>query len=204
MSKLDEMKAMLAERSAKKKAEIEQLIEQRKIEVEIKKLDSPMYAEMMLIAEDEANLTAHIEMIAEMYAAEKRKISYVFGFGEPINKLLTLIKAIQYAKQEVKMDLLCSTGLSINTVDNITDLFGATAYFSPKQLRIVDAIPMNIDGLKEAINMAYLEMGLISTPNFSKFNKANIDYVYSTAEAKAREMLENTLKYSDADVTYTE
>lgn len=204
MSKLEELKAQLELKKAEKKAEMEVLIEQRKVETQLQLLDTPFYQNQMVSESNIKTLDGYIAIIEERYAENKRKLSPTFGFGVVANKILTIIKAIQYAKADEKEEFLIMTGLSEQLVEEIVDALGNTAYFSVRELTIVDEQPCNIVALQQGLQIAGTLMQLVGDVPVGKVNQDNIDRMYASARARAEEMLENTLKYNDTEVAYTE
>jgi hypothetical protein len=181
------------------------MIEKIKLEKELAKIDSQEYAIEQLEKADNDKLDAIIAQIEEIYANDKRKISQVYGYGIIVGKILTIAKSIQYAKQIEKADLLMITGFSEQLVEDLTDAMGNTAYFNVRTLSVMEAIPMNIERVKELVLRAGDDLGLVSGINLNKLNAANVQYQYDRAKLKAEEQLENTLKYADTGVLqYTE
>ena len=191
-----ELSVLLAERVEARKAEVAERIEVRKLENQINFIESPLFEARELDKEDNLVLDAYLTHIEEMYAVSKRKVSKTFGYGVIPNKVLTIAKSVMYCKAEEKLELLAMTGLNETQVEDIVDAFGMTAYFSPKSLDIVEAVPMS-DNITDIIAQACSDMGLVSSVNYGKFTKSNIDYQYTRASLKANEALENTLKYAD-------
>ena len=111
MSKVKELMEELAKRKAEKKAELNDLIESTKIRHELAKLDSPLFNERELRKQDSVTLDVLLQHVEEQYAKDSRKVSQVFGYGILPNKVLALLKAIQFSKAEDKEELLMMTGL---------------------------------------------------------------------------------------------
>ena len=204
MTKLEELKAELAARKATKQAEMEELIATTKVRMELTSLDSPIYTERKLLEEDNAKLDVITQEVTEMYARKDRKIGLTFSYGVIPNKIITLLRAIQYSGLDEKQELLMMTGLSEQTVEDVLDAFGNTSFFSKAGVEIVPAIPMQLDDVKELLTQVYVDMQLVSTPDLRKFNVANVKYQYDRAQLKAEEMLANTLEYIDTAVNYEE
>lgn len=201
---LSTLQAELQATLVARKAEIADLISQRKIEMEINKITSPLYEQRELEKVDTSRLDAIIEHITSIYVSDKRKVSQVYGYGITVNKLLTIMRSMMYSKVHEKAELLMMTGLDEQLIEDVIEAFGATAYFSPRQLAIIPEKPMSITRLKELLSIAALDIGLITSVNMSKLNTANIEYQSVSARLRAEESLENTVKYTDDSVLYTE
>lgn len=202
---IETLKAQLEQAKLEAQASISTAIESAKIELEIKKVTSPLYHKRQVQNNDIAKLDAMISHIEEIYAGNKRKISQYFNYGLVPNKIMTIANAIMYTKSDEKLELLMMSGLDETTIEELLESFGNTAYFSKASLTVVDEIPMDIVKTKQLVQLCADDLGLVSDINMSKFNQDNIDYVSVSALARAEESLENTLKYNaDAAVEYTE
>lgn len=204
MNRIEQLKAELETKKAAKRAEVEALIEERKVETQLQLLETPFYQNQMVSESNIQTLDSYIAVIEERYAENNRKLSPTFGFGVVVNKILTIIKAIQYAKADEKEEFLLLTGLSEQLVEEIIDALGNTAYFSVRELKIIPAQPCNITALQQGLQIAGTLMQVVGDVPIGKINEENINRMYESAEARATEMLENTLKYNDTEVTYTE
>ena len=197
---IQEIKAKAEER----KEQIRELAKQKKLELELRKIESPSYEARVIQEDDIATLDAIISHAEELYAADSRKVSKVFGYGLIVNKILTVVQAIQYAKAEEKAELLAMSGLSEQLVEDILDSYGNTAYFSRKEVAIKPSIPMNIPKLKELLQLAIMDLGLVSDISMAKLNEETVQYFYDKAQVNAEDMLTNTLKYAEEDTVYEE
>ena len=191
-----ELKLELAAKVEARKASIQEAIECIKVNNEMKYIESPLYEARQLDENDNLTLDAHIQYITDIYTADKRKVSMTFGYGVVPNKILTICKAVMYSKANEKAELLAMTGLSEAQVEEITEAFGMTAYFSPARLEIVESTPMSAN-IVELLGQAATDLGLVSAINYGKFTASNTDYQYTRAQLRAEESLENTLKYAD-------
>lgn len=205
MTRIEKLLKELNDRKVAKQAEIKELIEVQKIELEMEMLDSPLYELRAIEAEDNLKLDAILNHIEELYTQDNRKLSQTFGYGIIPNKVLTICKAIQYSKHDEKQELLMMTGLTEQCIEDLLDAFGNTAYFSPRALEIVPEIPVNISMTKELLNTVIADLGLVGDIRLHKFNKETVEYQSTSARLRAEEALANTLKYAtDAEITYTE
>jgi phosphoglycolate phosphatase-like HAD superfamily hydrolase len=197
-------------------AELNQLIADRKAEIaakmaeirlanEARKIQSPLYERRCMEDQDNMQLDAILEQIEENYALDNRKISRVFGYGVMVDKILTIIRSIQYSKIEEKQDLLAITGLSETLVEEVLDALGNPAYFSVREGRVMDEIPADVNRLRELLEIVSLDMGLLRVPNLSKVSQQNFEYQFTRARLRAEELAENTAKNDRlVAVTYTE
>jgi phosphoglycolate phosphatase-like HAD superfamily hydrolase len=155
--------------------------------------------------QDNMQLDAILEQIEENYALDNRKISRVFGYGVMVDKILTIIRSIQYSKIEEKQDLLAITGLSETLVEEVLDALGNPAYFSVREGRVMDEIPADVARLRELLEIVSLDMGLLRVPNLSKVSQQNFEYQFTRARLRAEELAENTAKNDRlVAITYTE
>jgi phosphoglycolate phosphatase-like HAD superfamily hydrolase len=197
-------------------AELNQLIADRKAEMAVKmaeirlanearKIQSPLYERRCMEDQDNMQLDAILEQIEENYALDNRKISRVFGYGVMVDKILTIIRSIQYSKIEEKQDLLAITGLSETLVEEVLDALGNPAYFSVREGRVMDEIPADVARLRELLEIVSLDMGLLRVPNLSKVSQQNFEYQFTRARLRAEELAENTAKNDRlVAITYTE
>lgn len=204
VSTLDQLKSDLAKKLADRKVEMQTKIEQIKLSNEISKLDSPLYEQRQLEEQDSTQLTVYLNQLEEYYSIDNRKLSRVFGYGVMVDKMLTVIRSIQYCKLDEKVEMLMLTGLTEQLVEDIVDALGNSAYFSVRQLAIVDEQPYDVVKLRELLKIAAVDMGLVSQLNLNKVNEDTFKYQYAKARLRAEEMLHNTMKYSTASVDYTE
>ena len=203
-TKIKELQAQLEARKAERANEFAQKVEMIKVTKEIEKLDSPLYEARELAKQDSMTLDVITTNISEQYAQDDRKMSLVFGYGIIPNKMLAIMKSIQFSKQAEKEELLMLTGLDEQQIEDTLEAFGNTAYFSKANIEVVPAIDMDIDKLKTLLRMASTDMGLVSTLDLSKFNVANVEYQYKRSEYKASEMLANTQAYVEEATSYEE
>lgn len=200
---ITELKAQLEQRKADKKAEIATLKEEISLRHEIAKLDSPLYAKRELAIADNTTLDVILTQAETVYARNNRKMSKVFGYGLIPNKILTLLKAIQFSKAEDRDELLLITGLDEQIIEDTLDAFGQTAYFSKASITIMPAIPMDTPRIKELLKLVATDMRLVSELDLGKFTIENIRYQYDRAQINADEMLTNTQELVDIATTVT-
>lgn len=194
----------LATRLEERKEEVRKLIEKIKLENELKRIESPLFETRELEKQDSLKLDTFIEQLEEFYSVDNRKISRVYGYGYMVDKILTIVRSIQYLKQDEKQEMLMLTGLDESTIESTLDALGNPAYFSVRELRLIDEQPANVDELKTLLKIISLDLGLVSPLKLNKVTTENFDYQFTRARLRAQEALENTLKYADNKVEYTE
>jgi hypothetical protein len=199
-----ELKAQLEARKLAKAQELSELKETIVLKHELAKLNSPLYDKRELQKSDNTTLDVLLEKVEEVYAKDDRKMSQTFGYGIIPNKILTLLKAIQYTKASDREELLLITGLDEQTIEDTLDAFGNTAYFAKTSIEVVPEIPMDIDRTKELLRLVGTDMSLVSDLDLSKFNIDNVRYQYTRARVKAEEMCENTQQYVQTALSYEE
>lgn len=194
----------LATRLEERKEEVRKLMEKIKLENELKRIESPLFETRELEKQDSLKLDTFIEQLEEFYSVDNRKISRVYGYGHMVDKILTIVRSIQYLKQDEKQEMLMLTGLDESTIESTLDALGNPAYFSVRELRLIDEQPANVDELKTLLKIISLDLGLVSPLKLNKVTTENFDYQFTRARLRAQEALENTLKYADNKVEYTE
>ena len=204
MNTVKELMAELETRKVAKQAELADLRETISLQHEITKLDSPLYNNRALTKADGITLDVITNNVAEVYARDDRKMGLTFGYGILPNKIITLLKAIQFSKAAEKEEFLMMTGLDEQIVEDTLDAFGNTAYFSKIGLEVIDEIPMNIVKAKELLRMVAIDMKLVSELDLSKFNTSNVEYQYKRSRLKADEMLDNTKEFVETALAYEE
>jgi len=187
-----------------RKEQMEEIILKKKLEKEAQYLNSSLYEQRQLEAEDLETLDAYISQLEQILEVDNRKRSYVFGYGTIPDKVLSLVKSIKYLKAHEKEEMLLSTGLTEIIIDDLVEAFGMTAYFSMKTETLVPEVPMDIDVTKQLLTEVMTKIGLVSNVSLSKFNEDNVNYQYKKASVKAEEAYEMTLKYADKEVNYEE
>lgn len=196
MNKIEQMKAQLEQIKMETHAKVLALVEANKLQLQINKLQSPLYITRELELEDTTRLDAIIEHIEELYAVDRRKISHTYSYGDIPNKIITICRAIMYSKIEEKAELLMLSGLHLSTIEDLLQAFGNTAYFSVRDLAVIPAIDMDIATTKELLQVCADDLGLVSTLKLHNFSANNVEYQYTRALNRAEEALENTLKYA--------
>lgn len=194
----------LATRLEARREEVKKLMEEIRLKNELKRIESPLFEERELEKQDNLKLDAFIEQLEEFYSVDNRKISRVYGYGYMVDKILTIVRSIQYLKQDEKQEMLMLTGLDESTVEAVLDALGNPAYFSVRELRLIEEQPANVEELKTLLKTISLDLGLVSPLKLNKVTTENFDYQFTRARLRAQEALENTLKYASDKVEYTE
>lgn len=200
---LEKLKATLAEKQKENKERLSNLIEAKKIESEIAKLDSAFFTKQSLIQEDIDNLNAVITLIEEKQTKHEKKLRRVFGLGEIPSLILTIATNVMYAKMDDREELYIASKLNSVLVEMLVESIGRPAYFNAKELVVEEAIDYDIDKIRSSIQLAYIAMGLVSEPDLSKITEDNFSRRFKVAQLQAEELQANTLKYIDSDETVT-
>ena len=193
----------LLKKMEERRTAIQERIEEIKVQNEIKKLDSPLYEKRKLEEQDMLQLATYMEQLQEIYSVDNRKLSRVFGYGVMVDKILTVVRSIQYLKLDEKAEMLMATGLTESLVEEVLDALGNTAYFSVRQMQIIEEQPADVATLRELLKVVALDMGLVAPLNLNKVTEENFKYQFTRAQFKAEELLDNTMKYTaDSNVSY--
>lgn len=200
---LEQLKAKLAEKQQENKVRLSTLIEAKRIELEINKLDSEFFTKQTLIQTDIDNLNAIVTLIEEKQAKHEKKLRRTFGLGEIPSLILTIATNVMYAKMDDREELYIASKLNTVLVEMLVESVGRTAYFNAKDLVVEEAIPYDIEKVRSSIKLAYIAMGLVSEPDLSKLTEDNFSRRFKAAQLQAEELQANTLKYIDSDETVT-
>lgn len=195
MHNIEELKLKLAKKAEENKVRLASLIEAKKLESEIAKLDSVYFTKQQLIQEDIDNLNSIIALIEEKQSKHNKKLRRTFGLGEIPSLILTIATNILYSKLEDREELLLASQLPFSLIETLVESVGRTAYFNPKELVIEPEVSYELSDLKEAIINAYIAMNLVSEPDGSKLTEDNFERRFKAARLQAEEVLANTVKY---------
>lgn len=198
---LEDLKVKLAEKQAENKARLSTMIEAKKIELEINKLDSEFFTKQTLIQSDIDNLNTIIKLIEEKQAKHEKKLRRTFGLGEIPSLILTIATNVMYAKMDDREELYIASKLNSVLVEMLVESIGRPAYFNAKDLVVEPAIEYDIEKARTSIKLAYIAMGLVSEPDLSKLTEDNFSRRFKAAQLQAEELQANTLKYIDSDET---
>ena len=195
MKNLEELKQRLEAKKQENRERLSNLIESKKIELEITKLDSPYFEKQSLIQEDIDNLNAVTTMIQEKQAKHDKKLRRTFGLGEIPSSILTIAANVMYSKLEDREELMIASKLPLDLMETLVASIGRPAWFNPKEVQIEDEVPYDLAELKDSIKLAYIAMDLVSEPNLSKLTEDNFERRFFTARLQAEELMANTIKY---------
>lgn len=203
---ITELRAQLEAKKLANKEALSNLLEAKKIELEIIKMDSDYFQNQDLITRDINSLSAIEMLIEEKQAKHNKKLRRVFGLGEIPSQILTIASNIQYAKLEDREELLIASQLPVGLIDDLVSSMGNASWFNPRETRIEDEKPFDIQLLALSIERAYIAMGLVSTPNLSRITKSNFETRFKSSRLQAEEVLANTVKYltDDEVINYEE
>ena len=195
MKNLEELKQRLEAKKQENKERLSNLIESKKIELEITKLDSPYFEKQSLIQEDIDNLNAVTTMIQEKQAKHDKKLRRTFGLGEIPSSIVTIASNVMYSKLEDREELMIASKLPLDLMETLVTSIGRPAWFNPKEVQIEDEVPYDLAELKDSIKLAYIAMDLVSEPDLSKLTEENFERRFKAARLQAEELMANTIKY---------
>ena len=195
MNNLQELKQRLEAKKQENRERLANLIETKKIELEITKLDSPYFEKQSLIQEDIDNLNAIVTMIQEKQAKHDKKLRRTFGLGEIPSSIVTIAANVMYSKLEDREELMIASKLPLDLMETLVASIGRPAWFNPKEVQIEDEVPYDLAELKDSIKLAYIAMDLVSEPDLSKLTEENFERRFKAARLQAEELMANTIKY---------
>ena len=197
LTKLEKLKADLEAKRKEKAEMILEKIEEQKIVIEMKRLDSPSYANRELAKQDLMTLTAILESFEDL--GEKAKIRPVFGYGVQVDKILTIARSLHYAvkKEEIRTNMFEIAGLDEELIEELNDSLGNSAYYSEKTNSIVPEVTADVDRIRELLVLVGEELGL-SKVNLTKVTKENIDMMRKRDLLNAQELMQNTNEHAEA------
>ena len=195
MKNLEELKQRLEAKKQENRERLSNLIESKKIELEITKLDSPYFEKQSLIQEDIDNLNAVTTMIQEKQAKHDKKLRRTFGLGEIPSSIVTIASNVMYSKLEDREELMIASKLPLDLMETLVASIGRPAWFNPKEVQIEDEVHYDLAELKDSIKLAYIAMDLVSEPDLSKLTEENFERRFKAARLQAEELMANTIKY---------
>ena len=195
MKNLEELKQRLEAKKQENRERLTNLIESKRIELEITKLDSPYFEKQSLIQEDIDNLNAVTTMIQEKQAKHDKKLRRTFGLGEIPSSIVTIASNVMYSKLEDREELMIASKLPLDLMETLVASIGRPAWFNPKEVQIEDEVHYDLAELKDSIKLAYMAMDLVSEPDLSKLTEENFERRFKAARLQAEELMANTIKY---------
>ena len=198
LSELEKLKAQLTAQQAIRKTEIANTIEVRKLELEISKVSSPIFLEREVTRQNSLRLTAIISAFEDLStgAATDKPVKPVFGYGSQVDKILTIVRSVLFAKKEHRDTMEAMVGLDPDLIEDTIDSLGSPAYYSLKENAIIPAVQPDIPSLSNNLKLVAMDLGITSL-RLHKVTTANITGMYERADAKAKELMENTLNYQN-------
>lgn len=192
-SNLKEMLEELKIKSEAKKIEIQNDIAVKRVMIDMGKLDSPIYKNREIAKQNSAIIEAMIQSIEE-FSTDDVKVRKVFGFGNQVDGVLTIIKSAMYAKATVKEEVMLLTSLDNDIIEETLDALGQTAYFHENSQEIVESQPCNVELLRELLKLVSHDMGLTDV-KLNKITDTNINRMYVAAQTKAEKLRDDNLEF---------
>ena len=117
--------------------------------------------------------------------------SRVYGYGNQIGALVGLLSGIQYSASQHRLQMLATTGLNEQIIEDTLVAFGSPAYFSAKYETIIEAKPYDYDTIRSCIEV--LEHKLDLNIDMSQLTEANIAKQFEAAQLRAETEQNNYL-----------
>ncbi len=117
--------------------------------------------------------------------------SRVYGYGNQIGALVGLLSGIQYSASQHRLQMLATTGLNEQIIEDTLAAFGSPAYFSSKYETIIEAKPYDYNAIRSCIEV--LEHKLDLNIDMSQLTEANIAKQFEAAQLRAETEQNNYL-----------
>ena len=117
--------------------------------------------------------------------------SRVYGYGNQIGALVGLLSGIQYSASQHRLQMLATTGLNEQIIEDTLVAFGSPAYFSAKYETIIEAKPYDYNAVRSCIEV--LEHKLDLNIDMSQLTEANIAKQFEAAQLRAETEQNNYL-----------
>ena len=117
--------------------------------------------------------------------------SRVYGYGNQVGALVGLLSGIQYSASQHRLQMLATTGLNEQIIEDTLVAFGSPAYFSPKYETIIEAKPYDYNAIRSCIEV--LEHKLNLNIDMSQLTEANIAKQFEAAQLRAETEQNNYL-----------
>ena len=193
-------KLKAAARKAERDAELKEQRELKAIENEMKLIDSDLYAKRMQDKENVATIEA-IYQAGEDLDPEFVRRPY-FDYGVEANRLIALVRSVNFSRKDVKPVLIAMTGWSEADMEILLDHLGQPAYYSPKYHTKIEAIQPNIPALKEELELMAMTLGLVGS-DFGKVNETAAKVLFDKAEVTADTLYLNSQEFQETgDIAY--
>ena len=193
---LEQLKTELALKQEARKAEINETIAIRKIELEMRKLSSPAFLEREIVKADNVTLAAIISSFEDLETGKDKAIKPVYGYGAQVDKLLTILRSTQFAKREFRESMEAIISIDADLIEETMDALGSPAYYSMANDVVMEEVQPDLETLKNNLNIICVELN-ITKLNIGKLTDRTISNMYASARTKAQTMLENTRKYNE-------
>ena len=86
--------------------------------------------------------------------------SRVYGYGNQIGALVGILSGIQYSAAEHRLQMLATTGLNEQIIEDTLNAFGSPAYFSAKYETIVPEKPYCINSIKNYLEVLEIKLNI--------------------------------------------
>ena len=86
--------------------------------------------------------------------------SRVYGYGNQIGALVGILSGIQYSAAEHKLQMLATTGLNEQIIEDTLNAFGSPSYFSAKYETIVPEKPYCINSIKNSLEVLEIKLNI--------------------------------------------
>lgn len=86
--------------------------------------------------------------------------SRVYGYGNQIGALVGILSGIQYSAAEHRLQMLATTGLNEQIIEDALNAFGSPSYFSAKYETIVPEKPYCINSIKNSLEVLEIKLNI--------------------------------------------
>ncbi len=117
--------------------------------------------------------------------------SRVYGYGNQIGALVGILSGIQYSAAEHRLQMLATTGLNEQIIEDTLNAFGSPAYFSAKYETIVPEKPYCINSIKNSLEV--LEIKLNSNLDKDAITEELLSKQFESARLRAETERNNYL-----------
>lgn len=193
-SPLELLKAQLKSATTARKKEIVETVETRKVQMQLAKLESPAFLEREVTKADSLTLTAIISSFEDLATGSDKVVKPVYGYGAQVDKILTIVRSVRYAKRDYRDAMEAIVGLDEELIEATDDALGSASFYSMANDDIVEAIEPDLPTLRSNLEIIAVELGVTSV-KLNKVTQGVVDKMYARASVKALELMENTRNY---------
>ena len=86
--------------------------------------------------------------------------SRVYGYGNQIGALVGILSGIQYSAAEHRLQMLATTGLNEQIIEDTLNAFGSPSYSSAKYETIVPEKPYCINSIKNSLEVLEIKLNI--------------------------------------------